>query len=584
MADWDVVSKEPISAAAAPAGGDPWAVVSHAPVDAPVDRTTWLQRAWQGMAKDPGHATGQAIAHGLSSAGLYDPKPADKRLVEQEQAYQAERGPNAGKFDWARTIGEGVTAGFLGQRLGPAASGALSGALTPITDEKDQEKFWQTKGEQTAGGAILGKGAALAGSAIAQAIKPTFNKAVQTLVDAGVSLTPGQLVQGAGKRLEEIAKSVPVVGDVIRNGYARSIESFNRVAADKALAPIGATIPRAIAPGHEMAQFGDAAMSKAYDQALQKVHSWTFDQQAMQQASRDIGPIYQDMTDATKAMWENLFDNRLSRLSQAGTVDAAGYKQLEEEVTHQIGNWHNVGDPDRQLLGDAFDRFKDVMKDTLERQNPQAAADLSAANTAYAGWSRVREAIAKARGEPFRPVQLAQAIEKRANTTGAQGSLGRGVRMLQPFAEAAQSVLPDKMPNSTTTDRWLTAAALGAGGAEHTALTGAIASHPLAALGLGGAATMYTKPGMAAVNAWADNGILGPVQSGFDLLGRQTGAQFLQTAAQSFPNLQRLLAQGARQGGAALAPVAGAAGASLMASPPTNALAPFTQPPQQPAQ
>ena len=79
---------------------------------------------------------------------------------------------------------------------------------------------------------------------VASMISPNVAPEVKTLMNEGITPTPGQILGGGAKRFEEGLSSVPVVGDFIKNAQLRAVEDLNKVAFDRALKPIGKELPK----------------------------------------------------------------------------------------------------------------------------------------------------------------------------------------------------------------------------------------------------------------------------------------------------------------------------------------------------
>src|SRR5262249_43201082 len=147
------------------------------------------------------------------------------------------------------------------------AQGGVTAALQPTTGEGD---FWTQKAEQTGAGAAAGGIAAPFFRLVGKAIGPKPSAEVQTLTKEGVEMTPGQIAGGAAKAAEEKATSLPILGDAIANAHKRGLESFNRAAINRTLAPIGAELPEGVV-GRGAVKYADETLGKAYDALLPKI-------------------------------------------------------------------------------------------------------------------------------------------------------------------------------------------------------------------------------------------------------------------------------------------------------------------------
>src|SRR5258708_31233372 len=74
--------------------------------------------------------------------------------------------------------------------------------------------------------------------ALSRVISPDVGPLTRALLEHGVRPTPGQLFPWLN-RLEQAGRSIPLVGDVIKNARMQTFEEFNRGAINDALAPIG---------------------------------------------------------------------------------------------------------------------------------------------------------------------------------------------------------------------------------------------------------------------------------------------------------------------------------------------------------
>jgi hypothetical protein len=172
---------------------------------------------------------------------------------------------------------KGITPGKIGDALGsvvgtaplalatanPWALGAASGAF----DTAHPDNLTETA-KDAAVGAIAGKVGDMAVGGVTNAIFPKVSADVRMLADRGVPMTPGQLVGGSVKRIEDASTSIPLVGDMVRNSQIRSIEGGNRAALNEALSPIGEVLPDTVAVGRDAAAHAQDVASKAYDKSL----------------------------------------------------------------------------------------------------------------------------------------------------------------------------------------------------------------------------------------------------------------------------------------------------------------------------
>jgi hypothetical protein len=192
----------------------------------PIDNAaTYLEHAADkiGLAK-PLNAVGSSL--GLAGS-------AEQANATQARAFDSldTQGSGVGKF-----VGEAAGTALLTRGMGgPLTQGVAGGAL--LSDAKD------AKGvaiDATLGG-VGGKVGDVLMRGAANAIAPVVNPMVRRLVDAGVRLTPGQIVGENGivgrgvKKVEDLLGSIPVSGPVVSAARARGVDDLNRVAVNRTL-------------------------------------------------------------------------------------------------------------------------------------------------------------------------------------------------------------------------------------------------------------------------------------------------------------------------------------------------------------
>lgn len=323
---------------------------------------------------------------------------------------------------------------------------------------------------------------------------PKFNESVQKLLDAGVQLTPGQIFRGLTRNAEDSLKSIPGLGHVISNGQRNSIETFNKAVLNAALKPIGEKMPKDLSSGRTAIAFAERKIGEAYDKVLPKV-SLKVDPASDPQLSNDVNTVVAataKMPEAEQKQFNNIMTDFFGHADPTTYVmDGRTWKQAESELGYVSRDYIKSENPAQRQLGRSLDQVRGALRDALERQNPKYAQQLGDANSAWAAYTRARDASIRRAGSQgiFSPADLIQTVK----SGSAKGSFSRGDALLQDFAEAANSVLPSTVPDSGTAGRSLWALFLGEGAKiePHLAVGGALASLP------------YTKPGMRAVSALA---------------------------------------------------------------------------------
>ena len=261
---------------------------------------------------------------------------------------------------------------------------------------------------------------------------------------AGVQLTPGQMTGGALQRMEDAATSIPVAGDIIKSAQKRGVETYNRVAIDQALNPLGAKLPTNVDIGRKGISAANKIVSKAYDDALENVmvspdSQFAFNVLAASQQTPIRGSLNDELLTAIDKIKKNF----------TGPISGKDLKLIDEELGGQIRSAPNS--PTGRELQQRLSDIRTELDNLLARTNPDALAGKKAADAAKARLIRVEEASASA-GAPggnFTPAQLAAAV-KRYEGGPRNSKYARGEALMQDLSEAGSEVLPRTVPDSGT--------------------------------------------------------------------------------------------------------------------------------------
>lgn len=478
-----------------------------------------LERIGTGMA-DPVHGLAQLAYHLAPESVTRNVDAFNNWLVEKglpiapvpeggldvlerrrEQTIQQE-GPGKGKIDWWRVLGNVaspvnlVPVGAMGkaatgaERLAQATgAGLFAGAAEPVTEGS----YWKEKTKQAIGGAAAGTLGGVVGEAAGRAIAPKFDPDVQALLDFGVSMTPGQMAGGGFRRLEDALSSVPVLGQFIRQGQSRSVESFNKAAIDMALDSIGQKLPKNTKIGREAIEKAEDLIGNAYDNLLPKM---VFKSDPIfLQGLQNLRTLVQEMPETQAKQFENIFQNRvLKRLDPNGVMLGDTMKQVESELSSISRQYRSSSDAAQRQLSDSLDEVRNLMRQNMTRNNPAEAAELEKINSAYAKFVRLQKASTQkaTSGGVFTPSDLSRAVQQ-MDPSVRKARTARGGALMQNLSDPASAVLPQTVRDSGTAERLLSYGLLG----ESANLS------PWVALGAFGAATPYTGLGMSALNQWA---------------------------------------------------------------------------------
>ncbi len=419
--------------------------------------------------------------------------------VQREQDFRTgraagERDPEG--FDVPRLVGQvastyppALLAGAPRTMLGAAATGATTGTVLSATApiEEQGPAYGDRLAQNLQMGAGLGSVGGVAGNLVGRALAPRISPEVRALTDAGVELTPGQVVGGGARRFEDQLASFPLGIDVARR---RGIDSFNIATANEVLAPIGARATPGMAAGRDLLNDVEQQISRAYQNALSRVPTLTPDQQFASDIQGVAATRF--LTPSAQAEFQTALTDRILPRVQGGPIDGQTYQTVTSELGRLARSYQGSADPAQRELAAAFRAARDAFEGLLQRNAPDAAAQLQQANQAYAGLVRMQSAggMQGARDGVFSPAQLNAAVRQN-DPSLRKGSYARGDALLQGLSDRAASVLPSTVPDSGSAGRAMAGALVG-GSAAGLVDPGVLAAY-LAAR------TAYSRPANTAL-------------------------------------------------------------------------------------
>lgn len=346
------------------------------------------------------------------------------------------------------------TAATLAGRVAVGARvGGASALLSPVTTEGD---FGAEKLKQVGIGLATGGTVPVVTNALGRVISPTAstNPQVQALRAEGVRPTLGQTLGGMANAIEEKAASLPVVGDMIGRARRGAAQDLNTAAFNRALAPVGKTLPKDMV-GREAVDFTEDALSQGYKSLLPGLTTKadkSFDAEI--QSLRQMVNTGSLDPNAAKAFNRILQNDVLGKFKGQQAITGETLKAIESDLGAQARRFATSQDADQRLVGDALQEVQSSLRSLLERTNPSKAGELKALNTAWANFKRVQKAAAQLGADDgiFTPAQLQSAV-KAMDRSKDKGAFARGNALMQDLSEAGKSVLGNKVPNSGTADR-----------------------------------------------------------------------------------------------------------------------------------
>jgi hypothetical protein len=374
--------------------------------------------------------------------------------------------------------------------MNQALTGTLAGLTNPEQTGLTPEEFKKQKGLNTAISTVTGGVSPLLTGAVSRAISPKLSPDIEKLVQSGVNLTPGQLMGGALRNIEDKLTSVPILGDAINYARKKGYEEFNKAAYKQVLEPIGGKVPNVT--GREGVEAVEKQLNNAYDKILPNI---TF--KATPEFNANISNlrsmVSQKLDPALVKRFNYEIDNVIgSKLApKTGMMDGIAFKEAESELGKLASQFKSSSVMSERDLGNAFAQAQAELRNSLNANNPQAQAQLGNINKAWANFTRLQTAGSKANtAEMFTPAQLAQAV-RQMDTSVRKGAVSRGNALMQDLSDAGVNILPSKVPDSGTAGRIALGALLGGGGG-YAAEQGLISPEYLAGAG---ALTLPYLPG-----------------------------------------------------------------------------------------
>lgn len=403
-------------------------------------------------------APAQAVDAGVNAAkGAY------------EKAAQPDAFPGTGV---ARGIGQGVATAPVavakgGALAAGAANGAISGVLEPVYG--DTSNFWTDTAKTGAKGAAVGAGIGGAAKVVGKVVGGAkLDDAQQALQDEGVSTTLGQKLGGFAKAIEDKATSIPILGDLIQNQRFKGITDFNKAVYSRALAPFGdegaQVVAKADVGNKGIAAVGDFLSGK-YEAALAQSAPSPLDGQTRDALVQLSSMVPSNLrADFVSAIQRNVVD----KLTPAGTLTPSVAKAADSELGRMARNYAGSSDAAQRELSLALREAQSELREMFARANPDSAPLIRAADQGWATLVQMERAgsMLGAKDGVFTPSQLLNAI-KRGDTSIRDRTFARGDMLNQDLAQAADKVLPSKVPDSGTVGRALVADLATGGGLAH---------------------------------------------------------------------------------------------------------------------
>ena len=383
--------------------------------------------------------------------------------------------------------------------LQSAATGGSAALVTPVTTEGD---FAEQKAMQAGVGAAVGPVMDIAISPLARMGAPESPEAL-ALQRAGVDvtrLTPGQQLGGVVKRAEESLKSVPIIGEDVRQAEIRGFEEFNRGLINSVVqrANPKATLPKAVTTSGAI-DFAGKEVSRAYTRELAKIDIVP-DVNMFVRLNGVIPRYSQTLSDDKAALLEKLINNRVIKQIQVKpgkTLSGKTIKRIDSELGELERKYKKSIDAEQRTIGEALADAKATIRDYIGQQDP--TGEINKLNGIFADFLRLENAAARSQrpDNVFSPEQLQQAV-RTMDESRRKMSSARGQARMQQTAQAGREMLGTRVPDSGTPERLalpITAAGL------TPLLAPNVPAEQLLIPGLLGLGALgaYTRPGQASI-------------------------------------------------------------------------------------
>lgn len=387
------------------------------------------------------------------------------QLERNEAAYQAQRKDKG--FDTGRLIGNVISpANLAAAARGPqiaasmganpfvanAATGAFMGAMSsPVTGDD----LLKQKGSQVIGGAIGGAASPYLANAAARVADPVNRYATQALRNAGVKMTPGQLIGPGANRIEQQAMSSPWVGQKIAAARQDAMQDFNAGVIDQSLKAIGKGLPKGMRTDTPQAlTFARKSISDEYNRILGQ-SKVVFDAPLIQEVSK-LRMMRETWDDTLRARFDRLIQREIQgRATDSGRMGGMNVKKVDEALRDEAAKFKKAGDPMQREYGEAVAELHRSWRDAIKRSNgTEIEAQLAAADKGWALMKTAQRANTSVTNadDVFTPADYYRSI-KAGDKTKDKVAFGEGWALNQQLGKDAKNILGNTYPDSGTAGR-----------------------------------------------------------------------------------------------------------------------------------
>lgn len=415
---------------------------------------------------------GRGMVHTANSVGNLLGLVPDSTLQTQKEIDAPLMSTPGGRFgniggEAAVTAPLGMGTGALVGRAAPILAGAIpqgviqGGVQGAATADPGQ------RGVNTLVGALTGGGLSAAGRAASTAVNGlNRTPAAQTLINQGVSLTPGQMnPAGAMNQFEQAGESLPGFKQIIDPAREAAERQYQALVIQRGAAP-GAPPIRPSENIHDMLQQAYDSYAPLYSQA----HGYPVSPSIVRTAGGDI-PLSQSFHQASRAPGvprslqqseDSWLQDRLTQLPR--NPQSEDLLQLRSDIRQRARNANLKTDTDSGHVANINSRAEQSVTAALHSQlPPQPLRALASADSNYGNYKIIESAVAKSKDNlaGLTPQKLSQSIyDSVADPAYARGGGGPLRDLAQAGTQVFQTVAP---PNGSR----VATLALGGAGALH---------------------------------------------------------------------------------------------------------------------
>ena len=336
------------------------------------------------------------------------------------------------------------------------ANAAYSGGTAAL--EGDDASDVAKKALWAGGGAAAGRAVASTARAGARAATPSaISDDAQRLIDAGVSVTPGQAMPGSMfAHAEEAGKRLPGLAGAIESRQGELASTLVTKKADEALAHIGTQLE---GDGLRMVRNADQAIDNAYEEVVPRTFGDTNEVINEVRHIRERIDTVPFLSIPQKQGILKYIDNTIMpEVSKHGTtIDGRTMRDLDIKLGAQARGYQDSINPDHWPMGNALRELQMSLRQATKGIDDTAKETMSNVNQAFRKFLPVSHAVRGSlnQGGTPTPVKLLKSMEKYNQS---------GKTVVDPVVDSAVNTAPKSgaggsAPAATIGDRALQLAA-----------------------------------------------------------------------------------------------------------------------------